>query len=77
MSDPQDVIADKVSDIRDTNQECQTLHRNMLDCISNYDGTVKCRNLIDQWHDCRTNVKNKLKDFYSFSQISRAMEETE
>ena len=46
----------------------------MLDCISNNDGTMKCRDLIDQWHDCRTNEKNLLKDLYSTATIREAME---
>tara|TARA_Y100000741_G_scaffold363651_1_gene352423 strand:+ start:2555 stop:2785 length:231 start_codon:yes stop_codon:yes gene_type:complete len=74
MSDPQDIIADKVSDIRNINKECKTLHRNMLDCISNYGGTMKCRDLIDQWHDCRTSEKDKLKNLYDLTTVKDAME---
>lgn len=74
MSDPQDIIADKVKEVRNTNEECKKLHRNMLDCISNNDGTMKCRDLIDQWHDCRTNEKDLLKDLYSTATIREAME---
>ena len=74
MSDPQDIIADKVSDIRNINKECKTLHRNMLDCISNNHGTMKCRDLIDQWHDCRTNEKDNLKNLYDLTTVKDAME---
>ena len=74
MSDPQDIIADKVSDIRNINKECKTLHRNMLDCISDKGGTMKCRDLIDQWHDCRTNEKDKLKNLYDLTTVKDAME---
>lgn len=74
MSDPQDIIADKVNDARNMNEECKKLHRNMLDCIKNNSGTIKCRDLIDKWHDCRTNEKNLLKDLYSSATIREALE---
>ena len=46
----------------------------MLDCISNNGGTMKCRDLIDQWHDCRTNEKDKLKNLYDLTCVKDAME---
>jgi len=74
MSDPQDIIADKVKDIRNINKECKTLHRNMLDCISDKGGSMKCRDLIDLWHDCRTNEKDKITDLYSMTTIKEAID---
>jgi hypothetical protein len=38
---------------------------------------MKCRDLIDQWHDCRTYEKNQLKDLYKFATIRDVIEKVE
>lgn len=67
MSDPQDTIADYVSDLYETNHDCKQLHTKMLQCIKNRNGTMKCHDLIDKWHDCRTKEKELIQSFYKFS----------